>query len=77
MKKQVKSFLILAGIVAALSFSSVSFAQPPAPPASGGAGPSSTPMGGSAPIGSGIALLLALGAGYGSRKVYQFRKAGK
>ena len=32
------------------------------------------PVGGYAPVGSGLVILLALGAGYGSRKVYQARK---
>jgi hypothetical protein len=30
--------------------------------------------GGGAPIGSGLAILLALGAAYGGKKVYDFRK---
>ena len=77
MKKHVKSFLILAGIVAAMSLSSVSFAQPPAPPAAGGNGGSSEPIGGSAPIGGGIALLLTMGAAYGAKKVYSIRKETK
>lgn len=33
-----------------------------------------TPVGGYAPIGSGLIILLALGAGYGSKKVYDARK---
>ena len=32
------------------------------------------PVGGYAPIGSGLIILLALGAGYGSKKVYDARK---
>ena len=32
------------------------------------------PVGGNAPIGSGLVILLALGAGYGSKKVYNARK---
>lgn len=32
------------------------------------------PVGGTAPIGSGLVILLALGAGYGSKKVYDARK---
>lgn len=43
---------------------------PPDNPSNGGNGP----VGGGAPIGSGIAILLALGAGYGAKKVYDFRK---
>lgn len=32
------------------------------------------PVGGYAPIGSGLIILMALGAGYGSKKVYDARK---
>jgi hypothetical protein len=43
-----------------------------------GGDPSSTgtnaPVGGYAPVGSGLIILLALGAGYGSKKVYNARK---
>jgi hypothetical protein len=35
---------------------------------------SNAPVGGYAPIGSGLVILLALGAGYGSKKVYDARK---
>ncbi len=51
-------------------------AQTPPPP-NGGQTPEesgSTPVGGGAPIGSGIAILLALGAGYGGKKIYDYKK---
>lgn len=32
------------------------------------------PVGGYAPVGSGLIILLALGAGYGTRKIYNARK---
>jgi len=32
------------------------------------------PVGGYAPIGSGLIILLAMGAGYGTKKVYDARK---
>jgi len=41
---------------------------PPPPPPSGGGGTTGTggdPLGGGAPVGSGVAILIALGAGYG------------
>ncbi len=48
---------------------------PPPPPADAGAGNPGGPVGGGgAPIGSGIVILLALGAGYGTKKVFD---AGK
>ena len=36
--------------------------------------PSNPPVGGYAPVGSGLVILLALGAGYGTKKVYDARK---
>jgi len=52
-------------------------AQTPPPP-NGGGDPtrgSNTPVGGGAPIGGGLLILVALGVGYGVKKVYNFRKA--
>ncbi len=47
------------------------FAQVPPPPPEGGHGQSGNQEpGGGAPIGSGLGILLALGAAYGGRKVY-------
>jgi hypothetical protein len=50
-------------------------AQTPPPP-NGGETPSpgngNTPVGGGAPIAGGIGILLALGAAYGGKKVYDF-----
>jgi len=45
--------------------------MPGGDPSSGGNNP---PVGGYAPIGSGLVILLALGAGYGSKKVFDARK---
>ena len=54
-----------------------SLAQTPPPP-NGGNNPTpgngNTPVGGGASIASGIGILLALGAAYGGKKVYDFRK---
>jgi len=53
----------------------VLLAQNPPHPNSGGApGGGNTPVGGAAPIDGGITLLIALGAAYGAKKVYNFRK---
>ncbi|MDD4373041.1 MAG: hypothetical protein PHG67_03885 [Bacteroidales bacterium] len=46
--------------------------EPPEDPGEGGG-----PVGGNAPIGSGLAILLTLGAAYGGRKVYQYWKDQK
>lgn len=47
------------------------FAQVPPPPPSGHGSGGNVPAGGGAPVGSGIGILLALGAAYGGRKVYR------
>jgi hypothetical protein len=44
---------------------------PPPPPAGGGEGGINNQRGGGAPIGSGTALLLVLGAAYAGRKAYR------
>jgi hypothetical protein len=48
------------------------------PPPNGGETPSpgngNTPVGGGAPIAGGLGILLALGAAYGGKKVYDFQK---
>jgi hypothetical protein len=72
MKSTIKS-LILAAF---LTFSvNALFAQGPPPPPAGGHGSGGNqPAGGGAPIEGGVGILLALGAAYGARKVYQLRK---
>lgn len=66
-----KKILIKLSFIALLSIGSTALlAQgPPDPPVDPGDG--GGPVGGSAPIGSGIAILLSLGAAYGGRKVYK------
>ena len=56
------------GIIFGLS--SIGYAQPPDPPSGHGYGGDSAPGGGAAPVGSGIVMLLTMGAAYGSRKLY-------
>ncbi len=52
-----------------------SLAQAPPPPNGGQTpGQGNTPVGGGAPIAGGIGILMALGAAYGGKKVYDFRK---
>lgn len=66
-----KTILAIAFVVC----SSVMLAQgPPNPPGVGHGGTGDQPAGGGAPIGSGIGILLALGATYGAAKFYQTRK---
>ena len=55
----------------------LAMAQGPPPPPGGGHGQNTNQPagpGGGAPIGSGIAILLSLGAAWGGRKVYQAYK---
>jgi len=51
-------------------------AQTPPPPNGDGGTPvgNSTPVGGGAPIAGGLGILLALGAAYGGKRAYDFRK---
>jgi hypothetical protein len=71
MKKILIKFAFVAVLV--LSSSVCLLAQgPPNPPVDPSLqGP---PVGGGAPIGSGIGIMLMLAAGYGSKKVYDMRK---
>lgn len=78
MKKAIKIvFLTVTISLATVAFSSL-FAQPMPGGTGGDPGPGGggggTPVGGFVPVGSGLVILLALGAGYGSKKVYDARK---
>ncbi len=68
MKKQIATILFT--IVLTLS-ASVGFTQPPPPPSGAGHGASGNQTGGNAPIGSGLFILLGLGAAYGGKKLYR------
>ncbi len=48
------------------------FADTPPDPG-GGPGSGDHPVGGGAPIGGGLIILMALGAGYGSKKIFDAR----
>ncbi len=67
--------LILAGLFSIVFSLSILAQGPPDPPGSHGEDGDQTP-GGNAPVGSGIAILLSLGAAYGGRKLYQLREEG-
>ena len=66
-----KKFLLAILLIFAVTFS---FSQvlAPADPPGGGPGLDDTPVGGDAPIGGGVGILLVLGAAYGGRKVYKY-----
>ncbi len=69
MKKLYKPLLILLFTFATATM--FSQAPPPPPPDHGETG---NQNGGNAPIGSGLVILLGLGAAYGARKVYHMNK---
>ncbi|HEX7411683.1 MAG TPA: hypothetical protein VF298_06030 [Bacteroidales bacterium] len=78
MKTIFKRGILLSAILLSLFITLVVLADPPAPPGGNG-GPGSTPVSGGgtpvgAPIDGGLFILLALGAGYGAKKVYNLRK---
>ena len=66
MNKSILNRIIIVG--AFLLFSFTAFTQPPPPGQHGGDG--DQPL----PIGSGLVILLAMGAAYGAKKVYDARK---
>lgn len=76
--KNTKKYILRAfAILLLIGASYVVSAQPPPPPggASGpGSGGDGNELGGNAPIGGGLFILLSLGAVYGGRKVYNLRK---
>ncbi len=81
MKKSIKKlFIILFLIASPLVINNVLADDPPNPGGSpllggGGAGPVGGQPGGNSPIDGGLSILIALGAAYGSKKVYQIKKA--
>jgi hypothetical protein len=66
-----KKLIVLS--VLAIFFSLTLLAQAPPPPPSN-AGTGGGPVGGSAPVGSGLVLLITLAAGYGAKKVFNSKK---
>jgi len=70
MKKQIRTLLLS---ITFILFAATGFSQPPPPPG-GGHGQTGNQQGGNAPIGSGLFLLLGLGAAYGSKKLYSMKK---
>ncbi len=73
--KRIKNNIIGIFLVLTLFFIvsvSVAQTQAPPPPAHGTTDPNVP--GGSAPVGEGMVLLIALGAAYGARKVYSMRR---
>ena len=71
MKKFISIFTVLV-ISLFLSIPVSNATEPGEPP--GGPGTGEEPIGGGAPIGGGTFILIALGAAYGGKKIYNYRK---
>jgi len=73
MKKVILNITVTAMLICAPVFTFNIFAdQPPDP--GGGPGTGDDPVGGGSPIGGGLVVMIALGAAYGSKKVFDARK---
>ena len=70
MKKAIQILVILFVILVPVILS----AQPLPYDQSIGGGAGSMPVGGGAPIGGGLLIMLSLAIGYGSKKIYKARK---
>jgi hypothetical protein len=73
MKKVILN-LIISGLFVVVPVIIASASSPPPPPPPGGGGGSTPIGGGAAPIGSGLVILISMGAAYGTKKVFDARK---
>jgi len=73
MKSLYKLFLIAFLMFFSVSISMAQLTDPGDGSAGDPTGGDHDPIGGSAPIGSGLAIFIALGAAYGSKKIYQLK----
>ncbi len=70
MKNRIKILVIGITFGLLIGTGAVSYAQPgPPPPPEGHGGTGNSSPGGMAPVGSGLAILIGLGAAYGARKL--------
>lgn len=72
MKNIIAKFIVL-GLILALPIIMVA-QTPPHPNGGNNPGGGNTPVGGGAPIDGGLSILIALGAAYGGRKIYQMKQ---
>ena len=70
MKKIIRSIIVVVFLLATPIFMSNVFADAPPDPGGGGPGTGDLPVGGGAPIGGGLIIMLALGAVYGGKKTF-------
>lgn len=74
MKNRFKILAVSMTLGLIIGISTISFTQPPPPPPQHGGEGNAAPGGGMAPVGSGLVLLLGMGAAYGAKKVWSARK---
>lgn len=72
MRKALVNLIVITAMIVLPALTAASSSPPPPPP--GGPGTGDIPIGGSAPVGSGLVLLLSMGAAYGAKKLYDARK---
>ena len=73
MKRIIRNILATTLLICFILLATTIFADQPPDPGTGGPGTGDIPVGGT-PIGGGLFILLALGAAYGSKKFFEFRK---
>lgn len=74
MKNIIKSLAVLSVFICGMLISASLYADPPAPPPPGGHGSENNEAPAGAPIDGGLGILLALGAGFGAKKLYALRR---
>jgi hypothetical protein len=74
MKKAIFNLIITGLLIVVPVIIASASAPPPPPPPPGGSGGDAPIGGGAAPIGSGLVILISMGAAYGAKKVFNARK---
>lgn len=69
MNKILKLIIITAIVIVPLLTATASVPPPPPPPGGG-----DIPIGGTAPVGSGVVILVSMAAAYGAKKIYDARR---
>lgn len=74
MNKNIIKTIIFSFVLSFLLLTQNAYTQAPDPPSGGHGQDGNRPAGGEAPIGGGLLILLGLGAGYGVKKLYDWKK---